>query len=100
AKDKLLLFTEYIIDQGISEGGRNDLATNSYDNARKFPLGFLEALSIYPEPLMTAVINLLKWSHEYNKIYELNPTPGQNTDFVHIKLTFLFETACSLISDN
>lgn len=100
AKDKLLLFTEYIIDQGISEGGRNDLATNSYDNARKFPLGFLEALSIYPEPLRTAVINLLKWSHEYNKIYELNPTPGQNTDFVHIKLTFLFETACSLTSDN
>ncbi|WP_017257330.1 polysaccharide lyase family 8 super-sandwich domain-containing protein [Pedobacter arcticus] len=100
AKDKLLLFTEYIIDQGISEGGRNDLATNSYDNARKFPLGFLEALSIYPEPLRTDVINLLKWSHEYNKIYELNPTPGQNTDFVHIKLTFLFETACALTSNN
>lgn len=96
AKDKLILFTEYILDQGISEGGRNDLATNSYTNARTFPIGFLEALSLYPEPLRTDVVNLLKWSHEYNKIYELNPTPGQNTDFVHIKLTFLFEIACSL----
>ncbi|HEX7367730.1 MAG TPA: chondroitinase family polysaccharide lyase, partial [Pelobium sp.] len=98
AKDKLLLFTEYIIDQGIAEGGRNDLATNAYTNARTFPVGFLEALPLYPEPIKTAVVDLLKWSHEYNKIYEINPTPGQNTDFVHIKLTFLFETACSLTS--
>jgi chondroitin-sulfate-ABC endolyase/exolyase len=98
AKSKLLLFTEYIIDQGVSEGGRNDLATNDYTNTRTFPVGFLEALSLYPEPLRTDVINLLKWSHEYNKIYETNPVPGQNTDFVHIKLTFLFETACSLTS--
>nr|WP_294896710.1 polysaccharide lyase family 8 super-sandwich domain-containing protein [uncultured Pedobacter sp.] len=100
AKDKLLLFTEYIIDQGIAEGGRNDLATNSYTNARLFPVGFLEALPIYTGTLRNDVINLLKWSHEYNKIYELNPTPGQNTDFVHIKLTFLFETACSLTSQD
>ncbi len=98
ARSKLLLFTEYIIDQGIAEGGRNDLATNSYTNARTFPLGFLEALSLYPESLRTDVTNMLKWSHEYNKIYEQNPTPGQNTDFVHIKLTFLFEIACSLTS--
>lgn len=100
AKDKLLLFTEYIIDQGVAEGGRNDLATNAYTNARAFPVGFFEALSIYPEPLRTDVINLLKWSHEYNKIYEVNPIPGQNIDFVHIKLTFLFELACSLTSSN
>lgn len=100
AKNKLLLFTEYIIDQGISEGGRNDLATNSYTNTRAFPVGLFEAMSLYPEPLKTDVIKLLKWSNEYNKIYELNPTPGQNTDFVHIKLTFLFETALAIGSDN
>ncbi|WP_120181460.1 polysaccharide lyase family 8 super-sandwich domain-containing protein [Pelobium manganitolerans] len=100
AKDKLLLFTEYIIDQGVAEGGRNDLATNSYTNARTFPIGFFEALPLYPEPLQTEVINLLKWSNEYNKIYELSPVAGQNTDFVHIKLTFLFETACALTSAN
>ena len=100
AKNKLILFTEYIIDQGIAEGGRNDLATNSYTNARLFPVGFLEALPIYTGTLREDVINLLKWSHEYNKIYELNPIPGQNTDFVHIKLTFLFEIACSITLNN
>jgi chondroitin-sulfate-ABC endolyase/exolyase len=96
AKDKLLLFTEYIIDQGISEGGRNDLATNSYTNARTFPIGFLEALSLYSEPLRTDVINLIKWSNEYNKIYDANFIPGQNTDFIHVKSNFLFEIACAL----
>lgn len=100
AKSKLLLFTEYVIDQGVSEGGRNDLATNDYTPTRTFPIGFLEALSLYPEPLRTDVINLLKWSHEYNKIYEVNPIPGQSTDFVYIKLTFLFETACNLTSSD
>ena len=100
AKAKLLLFTEYVIDQGVAEGGRNDLATNSYTNTRAFPVGFLEALSLYPEPLRTDVINMLKWSNEYNKIYEVNPIPGQNTDFIHIKVTFLFELACLLTSNN
>ncbi|OAQ38322.1 hypothetical protein A5893_16170 [Pedobacter psychrophilus] len=98
AKSKLLLFTEYILDQGIAEGGRNDMVTNSYTNVRAFPLGFLEALPLYTEPMRTDVINLLKWSNDYNKIYELNPTPGQNTDFLYLKVTFLMEIACALPS--
>lgn len=96
AKSKLLLFTEYIIDQGIAEGGRNDMVTNSYTNVRALPVGFLEALPLYPEPLRTDVINLLKWSNDYNKIYEQNPTPGQNIDFMYLKSGFLFEIACAL----
>lgn len=100
AKSKLILFTEYILDQGIAEGGRNDMVTNSYTNVRTFPIGFFEALPLYAEPMRTEVINLLKWSNDYNKIYELNPTPGQNTDFLYLKVTFLIEIACALTSDD
>ncbi len=99
AKSKLILFTEYILDQGIAEGGRNDMVTNSYTRVRTFPIGFFEALPLYAEPMRTDVINLLKWSNDYNKIYEQNPTPGQNIDFMYLKSVFLFEIACAL-SDN
>ncbi len=98
AKAKLLLFTECIIDQGVSEGGRNDFPQSTYTEIRIFNIGFLEALTIYPEQLRIDVIKLLKWSNEYNKIYDPNFIPGQNTDFLHVKLAFLFETALSLTS--
>src|SRR5690606_7070165 len=96
ARAKLLLFTEYLIDQGIAEGGRNVLRTNSYANARNFPLGFIEAIraGIYPNNLKEDVLKMLKWSHQYNIIYEAPDfTPGYNVDFLNLKSKTLFELA-------
>jgi chondroitin-sulfate-ABC endolyase/exolyase len=93
SRDALILFTEYLLDQGLAEGGRNVLPTNSYENARKFPLGFLDALDAYPSEMRAQVLAMLKWSHEYNQIYNDNLLPGVNTDFIHLKLETLFKLA-------
>jgi len=93
AKDALLLFTEYLIDQGLAEGGRNVLPTNSYYNARNFPLGFMEALGVYPADMRAQILAMLKWSHEYNRIYNDHFKPGINTDFVLLKLQTLIRLA-------
>ncbi|MEQ7799303.1 polysaccharide lyase family 8 super-sandwich domain-containing protein [Pedobacter sp. ASV1-7] len=93
SRDALVLFTEYLLDQGLAEGGRNVLPTNSYENARKFPLGFLDALDAYPSEMRAKVLAMLKWSHEYNQIYNENLLPGVNTDFIHLKLETLFKLA-------
>src|SRR5690606_4834710 len=69
ARDQLITFTRYLIDQGLAEGGRNVLPTNTYHPTRAFPAGFRDALAIYPEDLRLEVMNMLKWSHEFNKIY-------------------------------
>lgn len=99
AKDALVLFTEYLIDQGLAEGGRNVLPTNSYHNAKTFPLGFLDALMVYPVNIRAQVLAMLKWSHEYNQIYDENFMPGLNTDFIHLKLETIFYLALSNAND-
>lgn len=99
AKDALIVFTEYLIDQGLAEGGRNVLPTNSYHNARTFPLGFLDALAVYPADMRAQVLAMLKWSHEYNLVYNENFTPGINTDFIHLKLGTIFHLALANPAD-
>lgn len=102
ARAKLQLFVEYLLDQGLAEGGRNSMQSNSYTVSQKFPIGFLQSMSDYygagtaalaPE-LREEVIKMLKWSNEYNVIY--NPgTPflPVNTDMIHLKATFWLELA-------
>ncbi len=96
---RLMLFTKYIIDQGVAEGGRNVMATNSYTNARSFTDDFLLALPAYSGTLRTDVIKMLKWSNEYNKIYSNQFLVRNNMDFVHIKLERIIRLALSS-SDN
>jgi|GEM_PF-954893 len=93
ARDKLLLFTEYLLDQGLAEGGRNVLRTNSYANARNFPVGFLEALNVYTGNLKSEIIKMLKWSHQFNIVYGTDYIPGYNVDFLNLKSKTLFELA-------
>jgi len=93
ARDKLLLFTEYLLDQGLAEGGRNVLRTNSYANARDFPIGFLEAMNVYPTGLRADVMKMLKWSHQFNIVYGADYIPGYNVDFLNLKSKTLFELA-------
>ncbi len=93
ARDKLLQFTEYLLDQGLAEGGRNVLRTNSYANARNFPIGFLEALNVYTGELRSEVIKMLKWSHQFNIVYGADYIPGYNVDFLNLKSKTLFELA-------
>lgn len=95
AGNKLLLFTEYLIDQGLAEGGRNALRTNYYNAARDFPLGFIDALKtgIYPQNLRNEVIKMLKWSHQFNIIYETDFLAGYNVDFLNLKSKALFDIA-------
>lgn len=100
ARDQLLLFTEYLLDQGVAEGGRNVLLTNDYPPALGFPVGFLEALPVYTPALREEVIRMLKWSNEYNKIYASTMVPGLNVDYLYLKVPFLLELACADTSDN
>ncbi|MGQ7947297.1 polysaccharide lyase family 8 super-sandwich domain-containing protein [Flavobacterium sp. WC2509] len=96
AKTKLLLFIEYLLDQGLAEGGRNSMQTNTYTNCRDFPPGFLLSLPALATAsnLQAEVIKMLKWSNQYNVIYHPGtPYLPVNTDFVHVKMNFLFELA-------
>ncbi|HEY0769285.1 MAG TPA: chondroitinase family protein, partial [Sphingobacteriaceae bacterium] len=95
ARDKLLLFTEYLLDQGLAEGGRNVITTNTYAEARTFPVGFLEALPIYSPAMRSDIIKMLKWSLEYNQIYDPDFILRLNIDYIHVKSNFLFEIAVS-----
>jgi hypothetical protein len=94
AQNMLLLFMEYLIDQGLAEGGRNSIQTNNYTPAQNFPVGFLHGISLFPAPLKADVIKMLKWSNEYNIIYHPgNPYLPVNVDFIYNKSRFLFELA-------
>ncbi|WP_304062376.1 polysaccharide lyase family 8 super-sandwich domain-containing protein [Pedobacter glucosidilyticus] len=89
---KLLAYL--VLEQGLAEGARNVMPYNDYTASRNFPIGFLEAYPyIQDAALQAEVLKMLKWSHEFNKIYAVNPTPGQNTDFIHVKSNFLIELA-------
>jgi hypothetical protein len=96
ALNKLRLFTEYLLDQGLAEGGRIVLLTNDYKYMPGFPIGFLQALAdtAYTPALRDEVTKMLKWSLEYNKIYATSITPGLNLDYLYKKSPYLFELAC------
>lgn len=93
AKTKLIEFTKYILDQGLAEGGRNVLRTNSYANPLAFPLGFIDALPVYPEDVRVEVVKLLKWSNMFNIVHENTYVPGYNVDYLYLKGKFLPELA-------
>lgn len=100
ATAKLLLFTRYLLSEGLAEGGRIVLQTNSYPNARTFPAGFLEALPFYPPALREEVLNMLKWSNEYSIIYGVTFTEGYSVDYLNIRIAFLFELALANTDNN
>lgn len=93
AKNKLIEFTKYIIDQGFAEGGRNVLRTNSYANPLALPLGFIDALPVYPADVKIEVLKMLKWSNMFNIVYENTYIPGYNVDYLYLKGKFLPELA-------
>ncbi|HTN21794.1 MAG TPA: polysaccharide lyase family 8 super-sandwich domain-containing protein [Pelobium sp.] len=94
ALNKLNLFVEYLLDQGLAEGARVTMPYNDYTASRTFPVGFLEALPYLSSITVKAeVLKMLKWSNEFNTIYNSNPTPGLETDFLHVKSNFLLELA-------
>jgi len=95
ARSQLLLFTEYLLDQGLAEGGRNVILTNDHNDIDTFATGFLQALSAYPTAMRRDVIRMLQWSHEYNKIYQPTITPGLNEDYLYKKTPYLYELACA-----
>jgi hypothetical protein len=102
ARAKLQLFVEYLLDQGLAEGGRNSLQSNNYTVCQNFPVGFLQSLSDYygagtaalaPE-LRDEVIKMLKWSNEYNVVFHPGtPFLPVNTDMIHLKVPFWLELA-------
>lgn len=99
AKTQLILFTRYLLDQGLAEGGRNVIPTNTYTEAREFPTGFMLALPEYPADLRTEVIKMLKWSVEFNKIYSPNYIIRLNADYYHVKSLFLFQLVFNSYND-
>jgi len=95
AKAKLILFTQYLLSEGMAEGGRIVFQTNSYTNARIFPVGFLEALPHYTPVLRAEVVDMLKWSNEYSVIYGANYMEGYSVDYLNLRTSFLFKLALS-----
>ncbi|SKA44496.1 Por secretion system C-terminal sorting domain-containing protein [Chitinophaga eiseniae] len=93
ALSKLLLFTGYLLSEGMAEGGRIVLQTNSYTQARTFPGGFLLALPYYPPAMREEVVKMLKWSNEYAVLYGATFQEGYSVDFLNIKMPLLFELA-------
>lgn len=94
ALNKLNLFVEYLLEQGLAEGARVTIPYNNYGAARSFPIGFLEALPYLNTPVVkSSLLKMLKWSNEFNTIYNANPTPGLETDYLHLKSNFLIELA-------
>jgi hypothetical protein len=98
---KLQSFLPYLLEQGLAEGGEIVVPYNDYTSVRNFPIGFLEALPyIANADVKNALIKMLKWSHEFNTIYNENPTPGMEMDFLHVKSNFLVELALLGNNDN
>jgi hypothetical protein len=95
AKTQLLLFTEYLLDQGLAEGGRNVIMMSDYPEIDTFATGFLQALPVYATAMRRDVIRMLRWSHEYNKIYQPTVTPGLNEDYLYKKTPYLYELAAA-----
>uniref|UniRef100_UPI00047A73FC chondroitinase family polysaccharide lyase n=1 Tax=Pedobacter glucosidilyticus TaxID=1122941 RepID=UPI00047A73FC len=98
--DTLTLFTRYLIDQGVAEGGRNVMETNAYDNARVFNDNFIIVAPLISDAnVKSDLIKMLKWSNEYNKIYSNQFLVRNNMDFVHLKLENIIKLAL-LSNDN
>lgn len=98
---KLQVFLPYLLEQGLAEGGEIVVPYNDYTSVRNFPIGFLEALPyIANTDVKKAIVKMLKWSHEFNTIYNANPTPGMEMDFLHVKSNFLVELALLGDTDN
>jgi len=95
AKSKLLLFTEYILDQGLAEGGRNNVPTNDYTHCQNLPVGFLQAVNsgLLTDSLNKGMIKMLKWSNGYNIIYNSTGSLWVMTDYILLKTPFLLELA-------
>lgn len=93
AAAKLVLFTEYLLSQGLAEGGRIITQTNDYPPARTFPVGFLEALPYYPPAMRAEVLAMLKWANEFSVTYGATYTEGYSVDYLNLRTPFLFELA-------
>ncbi|MBV4358192.1 polysaccharide lyase family 8 super-sandwich domain-containing protein [Pinibacter aurantiacus] len=91
AKEKLLTFTEYLLDQGLAEGGNIYLGNTGYDHSRSFLGSFLEGMQLYPHDMKVEVIKMLKWANSYNDIYSTKLIPI--TDHMYLYTGFLFELA-------
>ncbi|RFS17203.1 polysaccharide lyase family 8 super-sandwich domain-containing protein [Emticicia sp. C21] len=92
AKNKLIAFTEYLVDQGLAEGAPFLLELGHYRNIISFTTGFLMGMSLYPEDLKSEVIKMLKWHVGYNIIYKTHGIDS-DTDFMHLRSGFLFQLA-------
>ncbi len=99
AKAKLLLFTEYLLDQGLAEGGRIVITTNTYNDVRDFPIGFLEALDVYPTQMRNDVLKMLKWAYEFNIANVNGFIERLNLDYIYLKSRFLVELALAEPTD-
>ncbi|OAQ40777.1 hypothetical protein A5893_07515 [Pedobacter psychrophilus] len=98
--DTLTLFTKYLIDQGVAEGGRNVMVTNSYTNVRSFNDNFLGVVPLITDATVKGdLIKMLKWSNEYNKIYRNQYLVRNNMDFIHLKLEYIIKLTL-LSNDN
>lgn len=100
AEELLILYTRYLLDQGIAEGGRAFVPTNSYENARGFLLGFMYAMPFYEKydaanPAMTLsqdVKDMLRWTYTFGQVYG-SEKHDMTIDFIYLKSKYLFALA-------
>lgn len=100
AEDMLILYTRYLLDQGIAEGGRAFVPTNSYENARGFLLGFIYAMPFYQKydsenkhvNLTKDVQDMLRWTYTFGQVYGTEKH-DMTIDFIYLKSKYLFALA-------
>lgn len=86
---------EYILDQGVAEGGDINIANSAGASARIFYTGFIDALPLLDTQLQGQTMRMLKWAYQYGLLFE-DPaayTPGYDVDFIQNKSSGLFEMA-------
>lgn len=100
AEELLILYTRYLLDQGIAEGGRAFVPTNSYENARGFLLGFMYAMPYYEKydsenknvHLTKDVQDMLRWTYTFGQVYGTEKH-DMTIDFIYLKSKYLFALA-------
>ncbi|MGX5816752.1 polysaccharide lyase family 8 super-sandwich domain-containing protein [Chitinophaga lutea] len=100
AQAMLELFAQYLLSEGLAEGGRIVMQSNSYTPARTFAAGFLDAMPYLSAGVAAEVMDMLKWSNEFSITYSPTFLEGYSVDFLNIKVPFLFELALANPDNN
>ena len=100
AQNKCTELVEYLINQGVTEGGPTVISSSAYTHVALFFNGFLDAIPVLQPSLKADVLKLLKWSLSYGQFYGSEFTPGYDVDYVNSKSSFAFRLGFAINDQN